>query len=140
VETVVLNDTCQALVTLVQTQVVVPYDNQILATLMPASVRVDQIASAAEQLVATNVLRVVVIGRQRHLAVVADQPHELTSGVSNRNSSVSSAENHTKMEHDSKLEIATDAETERLMLYRVALVFLVVIALLLLRQIGLALM
>lgn len=131
----------ETLVALVQNKVIVPNDPCIIAALlrMPgSSTEIAELQRVMPALVAAGLLRVVTIGAESHLAIAVPSVangHTIVPAVHERNGTAPPA-----AATDSKLEIALDAETERLVLYRVALVFLVVAALLLLRQIGLAIL
>ena len=127
-----------SIVALVQSKVIVPNDAAIIAALMRQGATPNELAAiqrTVQELLEAGILRLVTIGGESHLAVPS-------ATVTNQNTVVPAVQerNDAPPETDSKLEIAIDAEAERLMLYRVALVFLVVIALLLLRQIGLAML
>jgi len=123
-----------SIVELIQNKVIVPNDPCIIAALlrMPgSSTDIAELKRVVPALVAAGLVRIVTIGTEGHLAIAVP-------GVANGHTSVPAV--HERNETDSKLEIALDAEAERLVLYRVALVFLVVAGLLLLRQIGLAML
>lgn len=125
-------DVVAALAQLVAQRHIVPYDEAILGALLADSREAPEITSAVQQLLAAGTLRIVQVGSEPHLALGRNTAPKQDSSVPNLDVPAK------PQKSDSKLEIAIDAETERLVLYRVALVFLVVIGLLLLRQIGLA--
>ena len=123
-----------ALAQLVAQRHIVPYDETILGALLADCRDTPEILRAVQQLLTAGTLRIVQVGSEPHLALGRHTAPKQDSSVPKPNVS---AKPQTS---DSKLEIAIDAEAERLVLYRVALVFLIVIGLLLLRQIGLAIL
>jgi hypothetical protein len=133
---------------LVTVERLVPADKELVAVLLgvPANSQ-HEIAAAIQALTVNGRIRIVMVGAEPHLAILSGDSSIKPKGTAVPIGDKPVFQNETlwnTLEHDAshnkevQLEIMVDAESERLMLYRVALVFLIIAGLLIVRQIGIA--
>jgi hypothetical protein len=133
---------------LVTVKRLVPADVELVAVVLalPSDAQ-PEIAAAIDSLTQQGRVRIVMLGSEAHLAIASTDPVTTPSTTVVPTADKPVFQNGTlwnTLEHDAphneevQLEIMVDAESERLMLYRVALVFLIIAGLLIVRQIGIA--
>jgi hypothetical protein len=133
---------------LVTVKRLVPADVELVAVVLalPCDAQ-PEIAAAIDSLTLQGRVRIVMLGSEAHLAIASTDPVPPPSTTVVPTADKPVFQNGTlwnTLEHDAphneevQLEIMVDAESERLMLYRVALVFLIIAGLLIVRQIGIA--